>query len=341
MTSFKDLDANAPARKNDHIALAFQSQMEEALQDRRFIYEPLLAAHPTANTLQPFTFLGAVFKLPLWVSSMTGGTKAARHINANLAKACGEYGFGMGLGSCRSLLFSNEYLADFAVRKYLKDAPLFANLGIAQVEKLLFAKQTDKIKELVEKLEANGLIIHINPLQEWLQPEGDQITQSPITTIIQLLETTDIPLIVKEVGQGMGKESLRALLQLPLAAVDFAAYGGTNFSQLELLRSHPEKQQVFQSLARLGHTADEMVDWVNELVVELGDDLRCEEIIISGGVKNFLDGYYLRTKLTLPSVYGQASAFLKYAQNDYEGLQSFIESQARGLAFAQEFLRVK
>ncbi|MFY7787919.1 MAG: hypothetical protein ACOVQA_08605, partial [Thermoflexibacteraceae bacterium] len=77
------------------------------------------------------------------------------------------------------------------------------------------------------------------------------------------------------------------------------------------------------------------------LVVELGDDLRCEEIIISGGVKNFLDGYYLRTKLTLPSVYGQASAFLKYAQNDYEGLQSFIESQARGLAFAQEFLRVK
>ena len=107
----------------------------------------------------------------MWVSSMTGGTAWAKTINHNLARACKDFGMGMGLGSCRSLLHSNDTFSDFNVRPFIgEDLPLYANLGIAQVEELLERGQLRKVKELVDKLEADGLIIHINPLQEWLQP---------------------------------------------------------------------------------------------------------------------------------------------------------------------------
>jgi isopentenyl-diphosphate delta-isomerase len=335
-------DLNAATRKHDHIELAFKSQLSEGLLDKRFSYEPILSAHPQENTLQPFSFLGKTFRLPFWVSSMTGGTKLANTINHNLAKACGEYGFGMGLGSCRSLLYSDEYLKDFAVRQVMgNDVPLFANLGIAQIEKLIAEKKIALVVEMIKKLEADGLIIHVNPMQEWLQPEGDLITVSPLVTINRFLQEVDLQVIVKEVGQGMGKESLHALFQLPLLAIDFAAYGGTNFAQLELLRSETDKQNIYKELAQIGHTAVEMASFANEVISELGNKIACKQVIISGGVKNFLDGYYLMEKLNMKSVYGQASAFLKYAQNDYESLQKYVETQQKGLALAKCFLKVK
>jgi isopentenyl-diphosphate delta-isomerase len=335
-------DINAATRKNDHIELAFQSQLHEASNDRRFFYEPILSAHPKQDTLKEFTFLGKKFLLPFWVSSMTGGTKIAKTINHHLARACGEYGFGMGLGSCRSLLYSDEYLADFAVRKTMGyQVPLFANLGIAQIEKSIAENNLTAISEMLKKLEADGLIIHINPMQEWLQPEGDCITVAPLLTIQRFMQEIEVPIIVKEVGQGMGKESLRALLQLPLAAVDFAAYGGTNFAQLELLRNDTEKQSIYKQLAQIGHTATEMVQFANELQIELGNNLATKQIIISGGIKTFLDGHYLLENLQMPAIYGQASAFLQYAQQDYETLQKYIETQKKGLALARCFLKAR
>jgi len=111
-------DPTAEDRKKDHIELAFQSQVAVHSLDQRFYYEPLLAAHPTATTLAPFSFLNKTMQVPLWVSSMTGGTAMANTINHHLARACGEFGMGMGLGSCRSLLYSDEYLADFNVRSF-------------------------------------------------------------------------------------------------------------------------------------------------------------------------------------------------------------------------------
>ena len=335
-----DNDPTAVSRKKDHIVLAFQSQVQGI--DPRFYYEPLLAAHPDENTLKPFPFLGKTQRVPMWVSSMTGGTAMAGIINQNLARACGEFGIGMGLGSCRGLLYSDEHLPDFAVRHLLgDDVPLYANLGIAQLEQLIDNQEIDLIKKLVAKLNADGLIIHINPMQEWLQPEGDRFRCSPLVTIETLIEQLDMPLIVKEVGQGFGRESLRALLQMPIKALDFAAAGGTNFAKLELLRSDDMKQEIYTELAHVGHTADDMVTMCNELIAELGDKVRCEEVIISGGVKSFLDGYYLTQKLNMKSVYGQASSFLKYAQGDYETLQQYIKAQIEGLALANAFLKIR
>lgn len=341
--NFPEDDPTAVSRKQDHIELAFRAQVVKQELDHRFFYEPLLVAHPAPGSWPAFTFLNKQLRTPLWVSSMTGGTGLAGHINRNLARACGEFGMGMGLGSCRSLLYSDEHLADFAVRQWIgEEQPLFANLGVAQVEQLVAKKEMYRISDLIDKVQADGLIIHVNPLQEWLQPEGDRFEKAPLETVQVILDKfPDLPLIVKEVGQGMGRESLKHLLQLPLAAVDFAANGGTNFAKLELMRSDEQRKAIYEPLALVGHSAEEMVQLTNELLEELGMAIRTPQIIISGGIPNFLDGYYLIRKIGLPAVYGQASGFLRHAREDYESLRTYVASQIRGLELANAYLRIR
>lgn len=337
----ENTDISAKSRKKDHIELAFKSRVSSSDLDQRFYYEPIFAPHPDESTDISLDFLGKKFKAPIWVSSMTGGTAIAGIINKNLAKACGQFGLGMGLGSCRQLLYDDEHFEDFNVRKYIGDQPLYANLGIAQLEMLVEQKKVKKVTELLKRLEADGLIIHINPMQEWLQPEGDRFKKPSIVTIQHILDIVQYPLIVKEVGQGLGPESLRALLNIPLAAVDFGAAGGTNFSLLEILRSSAKVGDHYAGLANIGHTALQMTEYVNQIISEYHAQFLCKEIIISGGVSDFLDGYHLTSKLKLPSVYGQASSFLKYAQNDFETLAEYVHMQIEGYKLAKSMLKVR
>lgn len=334
-------DSNASERKKDHIEMAFKSRVSHQQIDTRFYYEPLLSHHPVDDKNIKIEFLGKIFRAPIWVSSMTGGTTLAGVINKNLAKACGEYGLGMGLGSCRQLLYSDEYLDDFQVRKYMSDQPLYANLGIAQLETLIENNQLEKVNLLLDKLEADGLIIHVNPLQEWLQPEGDKFKTDPLQTIKKVIDKANYKIIVKEVGQGMGPESLEALMKLPIEAIDFGASGGTNFALLEILRSSPEISENYGNLSFLGHSASDMVEFVNVLQAKLKQDVLCDQFIISGGVSDFLDGYYLTQKLSFPAIYGQASGLLKYAQSSYEELQKYLDLQIKGLSLAKAYLKVK
>lgn len=339
---FEAEDTNAVSRKKDHIELAFKSQVGTNQLDNRFYYEPILSKHPDKNSLSDFQFLGKTMRSPMWVSSMTGGTELANKINHNLARACKDFGMGMGLGSCRSLLYSDEYLKDFNIRPLIgDDLPLYANLGIAQLEQLIDNNEYDVIENLIKKLNADGLIVHVNPFQEWLQPEGDRFKYAPIDTIKRLIDKLDLKIIVKEVGQGMGYESLKALFQLPLEAIDFAANGGTNFAKLELLRSDEMKQMIYGQLANVGHSAEDMVGITNQILAELGDKALCKQVIISGGIKSFLDGYYLINKLETNCVYGQASAFLKHARGSYEELHEYVNAQVEGLELANAFLKVR
>ena len=200
-------------RKGAHIELAQRSRSDARDVDQRFNYEPLFFAHPNSNDRWETKFLNSSFDYPLWVSSMTGGTEHALVINQNLARLCGEFKLGMGLGSCRALLDDHSRLKDFAVRPLLGEQPLFANIGIAQVEELLENGKLAKLEELVKITEATGLIVHINPLQEWFQPEGDRYRLPPVKTLARFLESATYPVIVKEVGQGMGPRSLKALLE--------------------------------------------------------------------------------------------------------------------------------
>lgn len=324
-------------RKKDHIDLAIKSQTNFDKRDKRFIYEPMLSAHPK-DALKPFEFLGKELRTPIWASSMTGGTKLAKTINENIARACKDFGMGMGLGSCRSLLDDDTHLNDFNVRQFIGDQlPLYANLGIAQIDLILKNHDDDKIKRLIEKLQVDGLIVHINPLQEWFQPEGNCINRSPIDIIENLLQRVEYPIIVKEVGQGMGALSLKRLMQLPLKAIEFGAFGGTNFSLLEMQRTEKD-HDVFEPFAYIGQSAEQMVDSINQLSGTT--HIKCKEVIISGGIKSFLDGYFLMNKCAVHSVYGMASPILKHAKNSYEDLYAFLEKQVKGLTLAEAYLRI-
>jgi isopentenyl-diphosphate Delta-isomerase len=327
-------------RKADHIEMAFLSQVNEVEHDNRFNYEPLLQPHPDDKSIE-ISFLGKRLGAPMWVSSMTGGTFAARKINTNLARACHEFRIGMGLGSCRVLLDSNASIADFDMRDIIgDDLPLFANLGIAQVEQIIESDQVGKINNLIKKLRADGLIVHVNPLQEFFQPGGDRLKQSPLTTLKKLLDKVSFPIIVKEVGQGIGPASLRELMHLPLAAIEFAAFGGTNFSKLEMLRSEKGTSDSFGPLANVGEPASEMVGYLNSILEE-EKLVQCRQAIISGGIKSFLDGFYLMKKLKMVSVFGQASGFLRHSREGYDELQKYVDHQVKGLKLASTYLTLK
>lgn len=329
-------------RKKDHINLAFDSQINRHLLDDRFYYEPLFSAHPPNHPNFHLTLAGRALRSPFWVSSMTGGTEKAGAINRNLAEVCAKYGMGMGLGSCRILLEHPQHLPDFDLRPILgEDVAFFANIGIAQLEEALRNDQLGRWLDLIERLKADGLIVHINPWQEWMQPEGDRIKVPPLETLMQLLDQFSLPVIVKEVGQGMGKASLDALLRLPLAAIDFAANGGTNFTLVELLRSDQAKQEAYEGLTRVGHSAEEMVDLTNQLLLANHDIYPEKTLIISGGMKGFLDGYYLHEKSRFPALIGQASALLKRALISYEALDEYVNYLHRGWALCQNYLALK
>lgn len=336
-------ETSQESRKRDHIELTTMAQTGRFEVDSRFYYEPMLTTHPTATFDISTNFLGKKINAPLWISSMTGGVGAARHINQNLARVCREFSLGMGLGSCRTLLESDQYFDDFNLRPILgPDLPLFANLGIAQVERLVHSNNAAKIFDLIERLDADGIIVHVNPLQEWFQPEGDKFEFSPIDTIAKLCDLNTgrkYKIIVKEVGQGMGPKSLKALLDLSIDAIELASFGGTNFSKLELLRSKEAKALEIESLARVGHTSMEMISILNNLLKSKPTYIE-KQIIISGGIENFLDGYYLQELLNFSSIIGQAKNFLSRSEN-YEELRAFTNAQIEGLKMAHAYLTVK
>ncbi len=325
-------------RKKDHIQLALQAQTTTDLLDKRFNYEPALSAHPLKEFPEQ-KFLNKSLRMPVWVSSMTGGTVLAKKINTNLAQVCRKYGMGMGLGSCRALLEDDSRLSDFDMRPIIgDDLPLLANLGIAQIEEILQNGELEKVQNMIDKLRVDGLFVHLNPIQEYLQPEGDPIHFSPIETLEQFLEKVDFPVLVKEVGQGMGPKSLEALMNLDLAGIEFGAFGGTNFARMELLRSDETKRNLLGPLDTIGHSAEEMVGYLNDLPFSIMSN---KNIIISGGVSDCLDAYYLMKKLKYASVFGQASAFLKYAKEDYKRLDAYVLNLKKGLLIAQAYLTIR
>jgi len=336
----KEEDKTAATRKEDHIDLAFKSSTSDLASDKRFYYEPVMEPHADQHGKMPRMLADKAMDFPIMVSSMTGGTERAKVINHNLARAVGEFRLAMGLGSCRQLLYEDRRMHEFDVRPHMGDQPLLINLGIAQIEELLDCGETDRVEDLRKRLDADGLIIHVNPLQEWMQPEGDRLKRSGLEIISAFLKDATYPVIVKEVGQGFGRSSIEALLKLPLEALDLAGYGGTNFSKLELLRSDSVRFESFKDVFRIGHDCQDMLEMIMDYFEEHANDINCRKLVFSGGVRSFLDGYYFIKKSPLPAIYAQASAFLKYAE-DYEQLKRFLTLQTEGLKMAQSFLRIR
>ena len=211
---------------------------------------------------------------------MTGGTPEAMEINRGLAQVAAHFGVAMGLGSGRVALEAPETLESFCVRSEAPDVLLFANLGAVQLNKGYGAQHC---RRLVELLQADALVLHLNPLQEALQPEGDTNFRGLLRRISDLCGDVPFPVIVKEVGWGIGAADVRALFDAGVAAVDVAGTGGTSWSEVERHRiAQPWRARVAATFDNWGIPTARALVQAREAVPE-------RPIVASGGIRNGLD----------------------------------------------------
>jgi isopentenyl-diphosphate delta-isomerase len=226
------------------------------------------------------TFLGKSLKAPILISSMTGGTSLAHLVNTRLATVAQRYGLAMGIGSQRIALEQPEVAPTFAVRHLAPDILLFANLGAVQLN---YGYGWQECLKLVELLEADVLILHLNPLQEWVQSKGDKNFKGLLTKIEQICLKLPVPVVVKEVGNGISAKMAQKLIEVGVAAIDVAGAGGTSWAKVESQRANDQKQQ---------HLGEIFADWgipTAECITSIREINSGIPLIASGGLKNGLD----------------------------------------------------
>lgn len=189
------------------------------------------------------SFLNKKISYPFIISCMTGGTTEAENINLRLASVASELNIPLGIGSQRHLLddHSNDIIYK-ELRDRAKDIPILGNIGAAQIVKL---KEFNSIQKLIDLVEADGMVIHLNSLQELLQSEGEPNFTGLLNTINKLKTKLHIPLIIKEVGSGISVDSAKKLLETGVDAIDVAGAGGTSWAGVEILRNKNNKETQF------------------------------------------------------------------------------------------------
>jgi isopentenyl-diphosphate delta-isomerase len=249
---------------------------------------------------------------PLLISSMTGGTEQAGKINRTLAEAAQETGIAMGLGSQRAAIENPDLRTTFQIRQYAPDILLFANLGAVQLN---YNYGTEQCQQAVEMIAADALILHLNPLQEAVQPEGDTQFAGLLARIEAICQVLPVPVIVKEVGWGFSEKAARQLAEAGVSAIDVAGAGGTSWTQVEMHRAENQYQ------ARL---AAAFIDWgipTAQALLNIRAGAPQMTIFASGGLR---DGIDIAKCVALgASLGGMASPFLKAANRS---LDSTIET---------------
>jgi isopentenyl-diphosphate delta-isomerase len=271
-------------RKADHIRIAAEEDvgfdmLTNGLDRYRFVHQALpeidLNAIDTSTTL-----LGRTLSAPILISCMTGGVAKGGLINRILAAAAQHAGVAIGVGSQRAALDDPSLAETFQIRELAPDVPLLANLGAAQ---LAGADGIDRCRAVIRMIQADALVIHVNPLQEALQPEGTTQFAGLIDRIGEAAAAIDVPIIVKEVGWGIAENIARRLAEVGIAGIDVAGAGGTNWGEVERRRmDDPVMVRV----------AGEFREWgipTAESVVASRRGFPDGLIIASGGLRTGLD----------------------------------------------------
>jgi isopentenyl-diphosphate Delta-isomerase len=271
-------------RKADHIRICLEEDVQfrettSGLEHYRFAHCCLPELDRTEVDLTS-VFLGKKLAAPLLISSMTGGTELAQTINYRLADIAQEYKLAMGVGSQRIAVENPQLASTFAVRRRAPDILLFANIGAVQLN---YNYGLEECQEIIDILEADALILHLNPLQECVQTEGDTNFKGLLDKIAKLCDKLPVPVIAKEVGNGISGKMAKKLLAAGVGAIDIAGAGGTSWAKIEGERAGDGKQR------RLGAT---FADWgipTAECIVSTRAAAPDVPLIASGGLQNGLD----------------------------------------------------
>ncbi len=310
-------------RKADHIRINLEEDVSfpsltTGLEHFRFVHQAL----PELNLgeVDPqIRLFGKQITAPILISSMTGGTDQAHQINRTLAAAAQQHGLAMGLGSQRAGIEHSEIATTFRVRDVAPDVLLFANLGAVQFN---YGYGIDECRRAVEMVEADALILHLNPLQEVLQPEGDVNWRGLLGKIEQICRALGRPVIAKEVGWGISEQTARRLIEAGVSAIDVAGAGGTSWSQVEMYRAPTERlRRLAAAFGDWGiPTADSLLAVRRACTTIQRDDIA---LFASGGIRGGQD--IAKCVALGADLVGLASPFLKRAVESVEAVSEEIE----------------
>jgi len=270
-------------RKSEHIKISLQKdvqarQITTGFEDIYFVHQALPEINRDKIHLSTNVF-GYEFSAPIFVGGMTGGTPKAAKINSSIAEAVEELGLGMGVGSQRAALEEPKLESTYKiVRKNAPNAFLVANLGAPQLVKGYGMEEAVKA---IEMIEADALAIHLNPLQEAIQPEGEANYEGCFQKIEKLTETLQVPLIVKETGAGMSAEVAKRLERIGVKGVDVSGAGGTSWAAVEYYRAKTVNDVFHQQLG------ESFWDWGIPTVTSIVEVSQSTKLttIASGGVR--------------------------------------------------------
>jgi isopentenyl-diphosphate Delta-isomerase len=316
-------NSSLPSRKADHIRINLdkdvRSGLTNGLENYYFVHRalPEMDLEGVSTAVKIF---GKTLKSPIIISSMTGGTPESALINQNLATAAQAAGVAMGVGSQRAGIEQAELAYTFQVRKYAPAILLFANLGAVQLN---YDYTVDQCQRAVDMIEADALILHLNALQEALQPEGDTRFAGLLKKIEKVCRTLPVPVIAKEVGWGISADDARQLEEAGVTAIDVAGAGGTSWSQVEMYRMEDE------SLARV---AADFRDWgipTAESILAVRKAATGVVVFASGGLH---DGIDIAKCIALgASAGGMAGPFLKAGARSAGDVLTVVNEIAREL----------
>jgi len=271
-------------RKAEHLRIALDSAMPAnglttGFEHFQFVHQAL----PEIDLVDvnvSLLFLGKTLAAPLFISPMTGGTRQAGPMNRNLAEAAQHLGVAMGVGSQRAALNDLRLAASYRVRNLAPDILLFANLGAVQLNN---GFSVDECRRAVEMVQADALILHLNPLQEALQADGNTNFRGLRDKIAAICRRLDVPVVVKEVGWGLSADTARQLAEAGVAALDVAGAGGTSWSEVERRRAlSPARERLAAAFMHWGIPTARSLQEVRAAVPFL-------PMIASGGVRSGID----------------------------------------------------
>ena len=271
-------------RKAEHIRICLESDVQFKTQgsgfDRYQFRHSCLPELDYQDIDLTTKLLGKQLGAPILMSSMTGGTQQAKEINYRLAEVAQEYKLAMGVGSQRVAIEQPQVADTFQVRKVAPDILLLANLGAVQLN---YRYGIDECLRAVESIDANALILHLNPLQECIQPQGDTNFKGLLDRIAAVCERLPVPVIIKEVGNGISASTAQQLIAAGVSGIDVAGAGGTSWAKVESERAKTALQR------RLGET---FADWgipTTECITSIRQISPTISLIASGGLRNGLD----------------------------------------------------
>jgi isopentenyl-diphosphate delta-isomerase len=319
-------------RKADHIEVC----LKEDVQSRRATtgFEDVHLVHKALPEIErekidiSTTVFGYRFSAPLLVGAMTGGTEKAAKINAAIAEAVEELHLGMGVGSQRIAIDNPKTERSFSiVREKAPTAFILANIGAPQFVGKYGVKEA---KKAVEMVKANALAVHLNALQEAVQPEGDTNYSNLLQKICKLAKELDVPVVIKETGAGISAEDAAMLAATGVAGIDVAGAGGTSWAAVEYYRA---KARQDDSSQRLGEA---FWDWGIPTAASLVETVKSVNlpVIASGGIRNGVDA--TKALALGASLASAAYPFLKPATTGSEEVKkalSYLVGEVRNAMF--------